>query len=47
MFARRFGMFPDTKSITADLTAKFDQLLAKLQEILDELRKGAPDAPHR
>jgi hypothetical protein len=38
------GLFPNVKDITAQLNDKFDRLIAKLDEILTELRtqKGEP-----
>jgi hypothetical protein len=36
---KSFGMFPDIGKIQGEMNVKFDQLLAKLDEILQELRK--------
>lgn len=35
---RAMGMFPDVGKIQGELNAKFDRLIAKLDEILIELR---------
>ena len=37
---KKMGMFPDVKQITAEVNAKFDQLLAKLEEILQAIKEG-------
>lgn len=42
---RTMGMFPDVGKMQGDLNAKFDALIAKLDEILKELRTQRGGTP--